>query len=123
MKIIHQPHDKLVGSLLKDKAIAIDFLKSQLPTKYLKHLDISSLEASSETVVGEKWKKYHNDIVFRCKTKKSEDTYIYILIEHQSTPDPFMPVRLLRYQLNVISKYLDAKKAQKAPQLLGNCTL
>ena len=117
---IHHPHDKLVAKLLEDKAVAVDLLKSHLPAKYVKELDFGTLESSSETSVSERWKKYHNDIVFHCRTKTKKDTYIYLLLEHQSTPDVLMPIRLLRYKLNVLSKYLDAKSPPKElPNILS----
>ena len=118
--IAHQPHDKLLSKFLEDPKVAISLLKNTLPAKYLENLDLSTLKASSETAISDKWKKYHNDIVFHCKTKDKRDTYIYTLIEHQSTPDPLMPIRMLRYKLNVLAKYLDAKKPpKKLPNVLG----
>ncbi len=83
-------------------------------------LDLHTLKTSSQTAVSKNWKKYHNDIVFECKTQDKKDAYIYLLIEHQSTPDPLMPIRLLRYKLNILGKYLDTKtKAQKLPNILS----
>ena len=121
MSNISQPHDKIVSKFLSDREAAIDVLKKNLPAKSLAKLDLTTLTASSETVVSPNWKKYHNDIVFHCKTKdKKKDTYIYTLIEHQSTPSPLLPVRLLRYKLNVLSKYLDAKtQPKKLPNIIS----
>ena len=122
--ISHHPHDKLVSKFLEDKKVAIDLLKKHLPAKALENLELSTLKASSETFVSDKSKKYHNDIVFHCKTKEDKDAYIYLLIEHQSTPDPFMPVRMLRYKLNVLAKYLDAKKQpEKLPNIINHHVL
>jgi len=119
-KIIHNPHDKLVKKFLKERKVASDLLKNHLPTHVLEKLDLSKLQATSETAIDERWKEFHNDIVFHCKTKTGEDTYIYALIEHQSTPDPFMPLRLLRYKLHIVGKYLDAKKKpDKIPNVVA----
>ena len=64
------------------------------------------------------WKKYHNDVVFRCKTKAQKN--VYIVIEHQSTPDRLMPLRILRYKYNLLSKYIDAKKPpKKVPNVIS----
>ncbi len=118
--ISHQIHNKLVTNFFADQSVAIDFLKKQLPAHIVKKLDFSTLKATSETAVEEKWKALHNDIVFYCKTKDNQDTYIYMLIEHQSTPDPFMPVRVLRYKIGVLGKYLDAKKKpKKLPNIIS----
>ena len=92
MENLHQPHDKLVRKMLKNKRIAIDLLKSSLPTKTLVKLDLPTLQSASETAVSGKWKEFRNDIVFHCKTKEQKNTYI--LVEHQSTPDRLMPLRM-----------------------------
>lgn len=118
--ISHQPHDKLTRRFLRDKKVAIDLLKKELPKNIVERLDLSTLIPTSETAIDEEWKQFHNDIVFHCKTKDNKDTYIYMLIEHQSTPDPFMPVRVLRYKMNVVGKYLDAKKKpNKLPNIVS----
>ena len=118
--ISHQTHNKLVTNFFSDKSVATDFLKKQLPANIVEKLDFSTLKATSETAVEQKWKALHNDIVFHCKTKDDRDTYIYMLVEHQSTPDPFMPVRVLRYKMGVLGKYLDAKrKPKKLPNVIS----
>ena len=111
--ISHNPHDKLVKRFLSDKNVAIDLLKQHLPANVMEKLNLSTIKATSETAIDDKWKEFRNDIVFNCKTKDNKDTYIYMLVEHQSTPDPFMPARVLRYKMNVLGKYLDAKKKPK----------
>ena len=118
--LIHNPHDKLVKKFLGDKKVASDLLKNHLPAHVLGKLDLSKLQATSETAIDEEWKEFHNDIVFHCQTNTGEDAYIYALIEHQSTPDRFMPLRLLRYKLNIVGKYLDAKKRpDKIPNIVA----
>lgn len=119
-KISNNPHDKLFKKFLKDKKVACDLLKNHLPAHVLEKLDLSKLQATSETAIDEEWKEFHNDIVFRCQTKTREDTYIYTLIEHQSTPDRFMPLRLLRYKINIVGKYLDVKqRPDKIPNIVS----
>ena len=111
--IINFPHDKLVKKFLEDRGVAISFLETHLPHRILKDLDLLTIVPCSETAVSDEWKKYHSDVVFRCKKRHKEDEYMYILVEHQSVPDRFMPIRVLRYELNVLGKYLDAKKRPK----------
>ncbi len=116
--LIYHPHDKLVSKMLDDKRVAIDLLKSSLSPKKVAKLDFSTLQPTAETAVGEDWKKYHNDVVFHCKTKAQKN--VYIIIEHQSTPDRFMPLRILRYKYNLIGKYIDAKNPpEKIPNVIS----
>lgn len=80
--ISHQPHDKLIKKFLSDKRVAVDLLKNHLSANVIKQLNLSTISATSETAVDERWKSFHNDIVFNCKTKQGKDTYIYMLVEH-----------------------------------------
>ncbi len=119
-KIGHNPHDKLVKKFLTDTKVASDLLRNHLPPHVREKLGLSKLRATSETAINERWKEFHNDIVFHCHTRQGDDAYIYALIEHQATPDAFMPLRLLRYKLNIIGKYLDSKKRpNKLPNIVA----
>ena len=41
------------------------------------------------------------------KTKiEGREAYLYLLLEHQSTPDKLMPFRLLKYMCNIIDHHL-----------------
>ena len=37
---------------------------------------------------------------------KGEFVFIYLLLEHQSTVDPWMPLRFLRYMLEIWELYI-----------------
>lgn len=76
MSNIYQPHDKLVRKLLTDKKIVIDLLKNHISGKSLGRLKLSTLRASTETAVSERWKKLHNDVVFHCETRDKKNAYI-----------------------------------------------
>ena len=118
--ISHNPHDKLVTKLLEDKKIAADLFKNHLDGQVAKKLDLATLELTSQTAVTQSWKKLHNDLAFRCKTKEGKDTYIYCLIEHQSEPQRLLPLRFLRYKMTLLDKYIDSKKPPKTvPNIIG----
>ncbi len=116
--MIYQPHDKIVRKMLTDKRVAIDLLKSSLPAETLAKLDLSTLQPTAETGVSAAWKAYRNDVVFHCKTKDQKN--VYIIIEHQSTPDRFMPLRMQCYKYNIIGKYIHSKHPpEKIPNVIG----
>ena len=37
---------------------------------------------------------------------EGHEAYIYLLLEHQSTPDRLMPFRMLKYICNIIDQHL-----------------
>lgn len=106
--------------MLADKAIAIDFFDNYLSQEVKKNINLSTLKETTETAINRNLKEHRNDLVFSCKTKDNEEAYIYLLIEHQSTPDRFMPARMLRYKMEILGKHMDGtKKPKKLPNIEG----
>ncbi|WP_034250242.1 Rpn family recombination-promoting nuclease/putative transposase, partial [Arsenophonus nasoniae] len=56
-------------------------------------------------------KNYQSDILYSVSTTKGSG-YIYVLIEHQSTPDKLMAWRLMRYSMSAMHKHLEAGHKQ-----------
>jgi predicted transposase/invertase (TIGR01784 family) len=57
-----------------------------------------------------------SDILYSLKTTQG-DGYIYCLIEHQSTPDPLMAFRLMRYSILAMQAHLDKSKGKGIKRL------
>ena len=99
---IHQPHDKFFKLALKIKEVAMDFLVANLPQEVLEKLDLSSVELQDSSFVDGKFKGYCSDVLLRVNSAEGNG-YMYFLLEHQSTSDPFIVVRLLQYIANVVN--------------------
>ncbi|WP_280456503.1 Rpn family recombination-promoting nuclease/putative transposase [Nocardia carnea] len=56
---------------------------------------------------------FYSDLLFRTRLS-GYDAYVYVLVEHQSCPDRFMPMRMLRYILMTWTQHLDAHPNSKA---------
>ncbi|HGJ5877698.1 MAG TPA: Rpn family recombination-promoting nuclease/putative transposase, partial [Arsenophonus nasoniae] len=56
-------------------------------------------------------KNYQSDILYSVSTTKGNG-YIYVLIEHQSTPDKLIAWRLMRYSLAAMHKHLEQGNKQ-----------
>ena len=102
MDTIHQPHDKFIKVAFKRKEVIIDFLLANLPQRILEKLDLSSLELQDSSFVDGKFKAYASDVLVRVNSAEG-DGYLYFLVEHQSTSDSFIIVRLLQYIANIVN--------------------
>lgn len=109
MSMIHNPHDKFVKASLKQKAIAMDFLKAHLPKSILSKVDLRTLEMTDKSYVTPALKELQSDIVYRCEIN-GETGYIPLLflIEHQSSADEQMAFRLLEYTVHLMRDHLNA---------------
>lgn len=107
------PHDGIFKACMSNLALAEDFLRIHLPADIQKQLNFSTLSLSSGSFVEEDIKQFCSDIVYSLKTTQGKDCYIYCLVEHQSSDDPLMPFRMLRYCLAVMQRHIDGYKTKK----------
>lgn len=106
MSEIQNPHDQFVRSTLSDKTIAKSFLENYLPPEIVKTLDFSALEISQESFVDEDLQDHHTDLLY----KVGDGTFVYVLLEHKSSPEKLVAFQLLRYFLRIWEKHKTDKQ-------------
>lgn len=94
MKHITSPHNNYFETMLAKKPIAIDFLKHYLPKTIKANFD--SLRLEKDTFVDQRLRQLRCDTLFSLELEKDPERF-YVLIEHQSTPDRWMPLRIYDY--------------------------
>ena len=117
MNKTHTPHDAIAKKFLTDVSIAKDFLEAHLPEEIKKHCDFSSLTLESSSFVEKDLAQHFSDILHKVRFtygENSTDGYIYMLLEHQSTPDELLPFRILRYQAAIIKRHLEKHEKDKS---------
>ena len=117
MNTIISAHDKFFKLSLQELQIAKDFFQHHLPKAIQDKIDFSTLELKSESFIDEEHKAHFSDILYGVRSN-NESLYLFILAEHQSTPDRFMPFRILKYMCLIWDKHLknvEEKNIQKLP--------
>jgi predicted transposase/invertase (TIGR01784 family) len=93
---IHHPHDLMVRAVLSDLAEARSFLQAHLSEEVSQTLNWSTLKLLEGSFVDEDLRGSEADLLYEIEHVSSKDTvWLYILLEHQSTPDRWMRFRLL----------------------------
>ncbi|PAV02352.1 ISNCY family transposase [Arsenophonus sp. ENCA] len=110
-KFTPTPHDAVFKQFLSEKDTAKDFFDIWLPDEIKALCDLDSLKVESGSFIDSGMKNYQSDILYSVSTNKGSG-YIYVLIEHQSTPDKLMAWRLMRYSLAAMHKHLEAGHKQ-----------
>lgn len=108
------PHDRYIRSIMSDKEVAREFLETYLPKDVSKAMDLSTLEIQKDSFIDDKLKLQVADILYAVKFH-GEPGYIYILVEHASTPDKLLPYRMLKYTLSIIDSHLKKTNEKKLP--------
>ena len=80
------------------------FFQHYLEPQWSNALDLDTLTLQSGSQITADMEALHIDILYRVEfcdpTTQGEAAYLYTLVEHQSTPDPKMALRLLQYKVN-----------------------
>ncbi len=108
---VNQPHDKLFKIVLSEKREAIELINRVLNLP--KKLEKEDIERYSTEHINTMFGKTESDIVYKIKNKD-----IFFLIEHQSTIDYRMPVRILRYEVEIIEEAIKGKKLTKNDNII-----
>ena len=117
---IHHVHDGFFRVAMSDLSVAKDLLKAHLPEKLVQQIDWDTLEITNKSYVDKHLKRLMSDMVYKC-TLQGKEAYIFLLIEHQATPDPLMPFRVLEYDVRICRECID--QGHKQLPLIANLVL
>ena len=88
------PHDAVFKQFLTQADTARDFLAIHLPPALRQRCDLDTLQLESASFIEESLRAWYSDVLWSLKTASGEG-YIYVVIEHQSSPDAQMAFRLM----------------------------
>ena len=100
-------HDAVFKTFMCHTDTARDFLEFNLPVSLRQLCDLDSLKLESGSFIEENLRAYYSDVLWSLKTAEGEG-FIYVVIEHQSSPDAHMAFRLMRYAMGAMQRHLDA---------------
>jgi len=104
----NQPHDQFFKYVFSNSETARTFLINYLPPEVSTLLDYSTLQIYKDSFVDEEMKAHLSDLLYQINLKdSSQKLCVYILFEHKSYYDPFVPLQLLRYMLVIWKHFLD----------------
>src|SRR5690242_4599323 len=112
------PHDDLVRAILSHPEHAAGELQYLLPPELSARIDWRTLELVPGRFVDEALQHSESDLLFRVQLD-GQETFLYLLFEHQSTLDPLMPYRQLRYTVRFWQTWLqDHPAATRLPVVI-----
>ena len=115
-------HDKYFRDSFANPVIARQFCLTYLDPKIVNHLNLDSpqsLELVSGIHIDEKLKELRSDLVFTVELKNGKKGYVYIHIEHQSTPDKWLPFRVLEYKIAIMRHHWEKLGCTELPVIFS----
>ena len=110
----HSPHDAVFRRVLGDPENAASQLRAVLPAGVAGRLDLDQLARVSGSFVDDALRWRHSDLLFTAPVDGRE-AFLYILVEHQSSTDPLMPFRMLRYVGRIWERYIGPPAIRASP--------
>ena len=105
------PHDAVFKRFLRHPETATDFLTLYLPEAIRQRCDFSTLRLQSASFIDEDLRAWYSDVLWSVQTTCGTG-YVYVVIEHQSSPDSHMAFRLMRYAIAAMQRHLDKGHTQ-----------
>lgn len=99
-----RPHDALLKSAFQDPRNAAGLLQRVLPADLARALDTDSLVRLAGSYIDPDLADRHTDLLFAV-TLQDVAAYLYVVLEHQSTNDPDLPLRLLVYMVRIWERF------------------
>jgi predicted transposase/invertase (TIGR01784 family) len=105
----HQPHDKLFKAGLGEAASAAAFLRGELPPEVSARIDWGRLRREPASFVDSHMTASESDLLFSAPLAGGGErqAFVYVLLEHQSSRDSVIALRLLRYMVKIWERFLE----------------
>ena len=111
---IQHAHDQFFRTVMSDRRVASEFLRAHLPHALCVLIDFDHLKVEPRHYANEVRQESIVGVLFKSKLN-GNDAYLFLLLEHQSTPDELMPFRMLKYTCNIIDEHLKQHRTKKIP--------
>ncbi len=112
-------HDPGYKSLFSHPTMVEELLRGFVRQDWIERLDFSTLERMGNSFVSGDLRERHSDLIWRLRLRGDQDgwVYLYLLLEFQSTSDPFMAVRLLTYVGLLLEEIIRKEKLKPGDRL------
>ncbi len=90
-------HDNGYKALFSHSEMVADLIRGFVHEDWVRDLDFTTLERVEGSFVTPRLQRRESDIVWRVRWGGDRWLYVYLLLEFQSTVDPFMALRLMVY--------------------------
>ncbi|HEX2688493.1 MAG TPA: Rpn family recombination-promoting nuclease/putative transposase [Kofleriaceae bacterium] len=101
-----RPHDALFKSAFEAPEDAAALLRELVPPAVRAAVAWETLDGERGSFVDPLLADQHSDLVFSAQLRTGEPALLYFLLEHQSTSDPGMPLRMLSYQNRIWDSFV-----------------
>ncbi|MGB6977489.1 MAG: Rpn family recombination-promoting nuclease/putative transposase [Gammaproteobacteria bacterium] len=111
---IVSPHDRFFRFAMAQKEVAKEFFEQHLPPAIQQVINFDTLKMLKESFMDEKLNTQISDALFSVDFAE-QPGYIYLLAEHKSKPDYWLPLYLLKAIVLLMEQHRDSTRSKKLP--------
>ncbi|MFO7561363.1 MAG: Rpn family recombination-promoting nuclease/putative transposase [Enhygromyxa sp.] len=100
-----KPHDALFKAAFEHPAHAADLFRCTLPESLREGIDYGSLTREDGSFIDPELADRHSDLLFSARLR-GDRVFLNLLLEHQSTNDGAMPLRIIDYLARIWKRHL-----------------
>lgn len=97
----YTPHDALFKAVFSRPERAAEVLQGVLAPAVVEEIALDSLTLEPGSFVDEELREQFTDLLFSARTRGGHELRVYFLLEHQSTFDRWIALRLLDYMADI----------------------
>ncbi|HEX5754120.1 MAG TPA: Rpn family recombination-promoting nuclease/putative transposase [Archangium sp.] len=99
------PHDLFARYTFGHPERAAAELRAVLPAHIVSEVDWASLRREPVSVVDPELRETESDLLFTARLRTGQPLLLYVLLEHQSSVDSWMALRMLRYVVRQVERW------------------
>ncbi|MDY7226146.1 Rpn family recombination-promoting nuclease/putative transposase [Hyalangium rubrum] len=112
------PHDLFVRLTFGHPEHAAAELRAALPVELVSQVDWDTLHRESGSVIDPELRETESDLLFSARLRGGGALLFYVLIEHQSSVDRWMALRMLRYVVRQLERWRQEHPDQEVLPLI-----
>jgi predicted transposase/invertase (TIGR01784 family) len=101
---VTSPHNNFFIQTFSRREAAESFFQNYLPSAMVEQIDWKSLQQENGSFIDAALGNRETDLLYTVKIGNTE-AFIYVLFEHQSTEDAWMPWRMLVYMIRIWEQF------------------
>lgn len=107
-------HDRFFRSAMSNPNVMQEFFTENLPDNIKGIIDPASIKPLPDSFIDDDLKLQITDLLFSANFQQ-EQGYIYLLVEHQSSPDRFIAFRVWKYALAIMQRHIKEVDKKRLP--------
>jgi hypothetical protein len=116
--VTNKPHDALFKAAFEDPEHAGALLRHLLPSSVSAAIVWDSMTLEAGSFVDAELADRHTDLLFSVNLHDGGEALLYLLLEHQSSSDPDMPLRVLVYEVRIWERFRKEHPGRRLPPIL-----